>query len=136
MSFDTLFKRPSIRYIIVGVSVYVLELGVIAIALKAGHADVSAVAWAFWIGLLVSFGLQKFVTFSDTRTQHRIIIKQIAAVAALVLFNFIFTILVTKATEGLLPVAVSRTVALLMTTLWNYYLYKTSIFRGAVEQIY
>lgn len=108
----------------------------IAIALRVDQSDVSAVSWAFWTGLIVSFGLQKFFTFSDTRTQRRLIIKQVAAVTALVLFNYVFTILVTKVSEGLLPVVASRTVALLITTLWNYYLYKTSIFRGAVEQIY
>lgn len=131
-----ILKRPFIRYLFVGGSVYLLELIVIAVALKAGQSNVAAVAWAFWTGLIVSFGLQKFVTFSDKRTHHRVVAKQFAAVAALVFFNFIFTVLVTKLTEEVVPAVVSRTIALLITTLWNFYLYRTSIFRGSVEPIY
>ncbi len=131
-----LLQRPIVRYILVGGSVFLLELAVIFIAQRAGASGVVAVGIAFWIGLIVSFILQKFVTFADTRTHHKVIAAQFAAVTGLVLFNFAFTIAVTELTTNLVPAAISRAIALMVTTVWNYYLYRTSIFRGTIEPIY
>lgn len=132
----TLLKRSIVRYLLVGGSVYLLEVAVILVAQQQGTSSVVAVGLAFWIGLLVSFGLQKFVTFGDKRTHHRIVLKQFMAVTALVAWNFIFTIGVTKLLAGHLPAVLIRTVALLITTLWNFYLYRTSIFREPENPVY
>jgi putative flippase GtrA len=129
-------QKPFVRYLLVGGSVYALELLVIVIGQHAGLSAVAAVALAFWVGLVVSFLLQKFVTFGDNRTHHRVVLKQVAAVGLLVLWNFLFTIGVTKLLSNYLPATVLRTIALLITTLWNFYLYKTSIFRGPSNPVY
>ena len=131
-----LLQRPFVRYLIVGGGVYLLELGVILVAEGAGWSPVLAVAMAFWVGLVVSFTLQKFVTFRDQRTQHAIILKQLLAVVALVVWNFVFTIGITALLADLLPATITRTIALLITTLWNFYLYRTSIFRRLENPIY
>lgn len=120
------------RYLIVGVSVYVFELVVIVAALRAGASNVWAVGLSFWLGLLVSFFLQKLVTFGDKRMHHRILLPQFIAVTLLVLFNFGFTLLVTKVSQPFVPAVVSRTIALGITTLWNFYLYKTRIFTSNI----
>lgn len=124
------------RYLVVGGGVYLLELGVILLAQAAGTSSVWAVGIAFWVGLVVSFVLQKFVTFGDKRTHHKVVFKQVTAVSALVLWNFLFTVLCTKLLQHALPAVVIRTAALLVTTLWNFYLYKTSIFREPENPIY
>lgn len=118
------------RYLIVGGSVYVLELLVIIGARRAGASSVVAVALSFWTGLIVSFGLQKVFTFNDRRTHHKVLTTQIIAVSLLVLWNFGFTILVTKLLTAVNP-TITRTIALLITTIWNFYLYKTRIFHQA-----
>lgn len=123
-----LLKRPGIRYLIVGGSVYVFELLVIYTAQHNGTSAVMAVGLSFWLGLIVSFALQKLVTFSDKRLHHKILIPQIVAVTLLVLFNFAFTIIVTKLLVNYLPAVVTRTIALGITTVWNFYLYRTRIF--------
>ena len=120
------------RYLLVGGSVYLLELVIIFIARNAGASSVVAVALSFWIGLVVSFGLQKVVTFKDRRTHHKILTAQIVAVSLLVLWNFGFTVLVTKLLSNINP-AITRTGALLVTTLWNYYLYQTKIFNQTTD---
>jgi len=122
-------QRQGARYVVVGGSTYVLELVAIVVAQHFGAGAVLSVAISFWLGLLVSFTLQKLITFGDKRTQHRILLPQFGAFALLVLFNFGFTILVTKLLQHALPVVVIRTLAIGVTTLWNYYLYKTRIFR-------
>lgn len=124
------------RYLMVGLGVYLLELGVILVAQAAGANSVTAVALAFWSGLMVSFVLQKFFTFQDKRTQHRIVATQFLAVTLLVLWNFGFTLVFTTLTTGHLPATVARTIALAITTLWNFQLYRTSIFRGPENPVY
>lgn len=131
-----LLKRPGVRYLLVGGSVYVLELIVIILAQHAGSTPVEAVAAAFFIGLVVSFLLQKLFTFGDKRTHHKILIPQIVAVTLLVVFNFGFTILVTKLLQHHLPAVVTRTLALGITTIWNFYLYRTRIFNNPGEPVY
>ena len=124
------------RYLIVGGGVYLLEIGVILAAQAGGASSVVDVGIAFWVGLAVSFLLQKFVTFGDKRTQHKVVLKQLLLVGLLVAWNFVFTISVTKLLEDLLPPTATRTLALAITTFWNFYLYRTSIFREPENPIY
>ncbi|HEX8227422.1 MAG TPA: GtrA family protein [Candidatus Saccharimonadales bacterium] len=121
--------KPFGRYLLIGGLVFLFELLIIFIAQRQGASAVMAVTVSFWAGLVVSFVLTKFITFRDRRTHHRILIPQIAAVALLVLFNFGFTVLVTRLLQDSLPVAASRTLALAVTTIWNFYLYRTRIFK-------
>lgn len=122
-------QRQGVRYIAVGGTTYVFEVAMIIVAQHLGAGSVMAVAISFWFGLIVSFVLQKVVAFGDRRTHHKVVMAQALAFSALVLFNFGFTVLVTKLFQHDFPVLVIRTVALGITTLWNYYLYKTRIFR-------
>jgi putative flippase GtrA len=131
-----LSRRPLYRYVVVGGSVYVLEVAIIVIAQHLGASSVLAVGLSFWFGLIVSFLLQKFVTFSDRRVHHRVLLSQTVIVVALVLFNFGFTIVVTKLLTSRVPAVISRTLALAITTTWNFYLYKTRIFKTDEELIY
>ena len=125
-----ILQKPGIRYLMVGGTVYVFELAVIVVAQHNGAGPVGAVAWSFILGTLVSFLLQKLVTFGDKRLHHKIVVPQLVAVCLLVLFNFGFTVLVTKLLAHTLPAVVSRTITLLITTMWNYYLYRTKIFKN------
>jgi putative flippase GtrA len=124
-------SKPGGRYLLVGGSVYALELLVIIIAQHFGASQVLAVALSFIIGTIVSFGLQKLFTFGDKRMHHKVVLSQAVAVALLVAFNFGFTILATKLLQNVLPAVVTRTLALLTTTIWNFFLYKTRIFKKA-----
>jgi len=128
-------RRPGFRYLIVGSSVYVLELIIILVAQLLGAGPVLAVAISFILGTVVSFALQKLVTFGDKRMHHKIVIPQLIATCLLVAFNFGFTLLVTKLFAHVLPAVVSRTIALLITTIWNFYLYKTRIFNKSDDLV-
>jgi len=129
-------ERPFYRYLINGGSVYVFELVVIVVAQSFGASAVVAVGISFWLGLIVSFILQKFVTFKDKRVHHRVLIPQLIAFSLLVLFNFGFTLLVARLLIHVVPAVISRTVALGITTFWNFYLYKTRIFMFDKDAIY
>jgi putative flippase GtrA len=91
---------------------------------------------SYCLGTLTAFLLQKFVTFGDKRLHHKVVVPQLLATCALVGWNLLFTVMLTKLCEGILPTAVIRTMAIGITTLWNFYLYKTSIFRIPEELVY
>jgi putative flippase GtrA len=128
-----LFKRLNKRYLVIGVSIYILELVIIVVAQSLGASGVVAVGLSFWVGLVVAFVLQKIIGFSDKRLRHTVLIPQVLAFSLLVLFNFGFTLLVTKLLSPPLPAVISRTIALGLSTVWNYYLYKQHIFSNHIE---
>jgi len=130
-----LLGQPNGRYVFIGGLVYLLELIVIFVAQGLGAGAVLSVGLSFWIGLVVSFILQKLVTFNDKRMGRHILLPQLFAFSLLVLFNFGFTVVLTKILSDTLPTVVTRTLALAMTTIWNFYLYKTRIFRTGREDI-
>ena len=130
-----LLQRPGYRYLLIGGSVYVFELLVIVVAQQLGASAVWAVAISFCLGTLVSFFLQKLVTFGDKRMHHRILIPQMIATAVLILWNLGFSVLLTKLLQHQLPAVVTRTLALAITTIWNFYLYKTRIFKTGSEEL-
>jgi len=130
-----LLKRPGYRYLIIGGSVYAFELAVIVVAQWFGATPVWAVAISFCLGTLVSFWLQKLVTFGDKRMHHKILIPQMIATTLLILWNLGFSVLLTKLLQHHLPAVVTRTLALGITTIWNFYLYKTRIFKNNDELI-
>lgn len=121
------------RYLVVGGSVYALEMIIILALQKFGASPVAAVGIAFWIGLVVSFLLTKFVTFSDKRKSTKVVLSQALAYGGLVLFNFLFTLIIAKIFVSILPAVVSRTISLIITTIWNYFLYKKHIFTKYTE---
>jgi len=130
-----LLQRPGYRYLLIGGSVYLFELAVIAVAQALGASAVWAVAISFCLGTLVSFFLQKLVTFGDKRMHHKILIPQLVATALLILWNLGFSVLLTKLLQSHLPAVATRTLALGITTVWNFYLYKTRIFKNSNEEL-
>lgn len=130
-----LSRRPGFRYLLVGGTVYVLELAIIAVGQWQDLSPVTAVAVAYCVGTFVSFLLQKLFTFGDKRMHRRVLGWQVAATTALVLFNLGFSLLATQLLQNVLPTVVIRTLALGITTIWNFYLYKTRIFKNAPELV-
>lgn len=130
-----MLKRPLYRYLIIGGSVYLFELLVIVVAQHFGASAPLAVAISFCLGTLVSFFLQKLVTFGDKRMHHRILIPQMIATALLIIWNLTFSVLLTKLLENHVPAVVTRTLALGITTIWNFYIYKTRIFKQPEDQL-
>ena len=125
-----LLKRPLYRYLVIGGSVYVFELVIIVVAQRAGASAPLAVGISFCLGTLVSFFLQKLVTFSDKRMNHKVLVPQLVATAVLIVWNLAFSVVLTKLLENHAPAVVTRTLALGITTIWNFYLYKTHIFKN------
>ena len=130
-----LLQKPGYRYLIVGGSVYLFELAVIVDVQSLGASAVWAVAVAYCLGTTLSFFMQKLVTFGDKRMHHKVLIPQMIATALLIVWNLAISVVVTKLLQHHLPAVVTRTIALAITTIWNFYLYKTRIFKTGAEEL-
>lgn len=123
-----LLKQRLARYLLAGGLSYAVELCVLLVLyILFGLSAEFATALAFWVGLTTSFLLQKTFAFQDYKKTVKAITGQIGAYAALVGFNYLFTI----GLVALFPskwVIFSRTLALIITTTWNYVIYKKFIF--------
>jgi putative flippase GtrA len=128
-------SKPSHRYVVIGGSVLVFELLMITVLKHFGASTLVAVGLSYWLGFMVSFVLQKTITFGDRRMHRRVLVPQMVAFAALVVFNFGFTLAVTAVLQDDLPAVVIRILAVGITTIWNFYLYKTRIFKSADEPL-
>jgi putative flippase GtrA len=129
-------KPQTKKYLVIGASIYLLELLIITLAQYLGANSVVAVAISFWIGLGMSFTLQKIITFDDKRMHHKVIAKQIFVFGLLVIINFGFTILLIKLLTPTFPAVISRSIALAITTSWNFYIYKKRIFTTEGTLVY
>lgn len=118
-----------LRYIIVGGTSYARELTVLLLLVHVFHFNTTlAVSIGFWLGLVISFLLQKFLAFKNTDTHARRLTIQTVYYALLVLFNYGFTLLFVHLLEPFIDLSIARTLALIITTAWNYIIYKKVIF--------
>ena len=118
-----------LRYIIVGGTSYAIELTVLLLLVHVFHFNTTlAVSIGFWLGLVISFLLQKFLAFKNTDTHARHLTVQTVYYALLVLFNYGFTLLFVHLLEPFIDLSIARTLALIITTAWNYVIYKKVIF--------
>lgn len=113
-----------VRYVLVGGSAYALELIILFSLHKiVGLSATTATAISFWISIVISFLLQKIFSFKNYQKQAKLLSKQFTAYSILVLFNYCFTILVVAFFPDRL-LLLSRTLALVIVTTWNYLFYQ------------
>lgn len=125
-----LWSNTLIRYVLIGTVSYAIELTVLyGLYTGASIQKTIATAIAFWAGLILSFILQKFFAFRDYNKEVKALTTQSIAYGGLVLWNYLFTLVVVGLAPGKF-LLLSRTAALLITTVWNYLFYKRVVFRS------
>lgn len=126
ISSNTLF-----RYILTGGVSFFIEIACLLLLIRAGTSPLLAVGISFWIGLVTAFVLQKIITFQNKERRSRHIAWQTSTYILLVLINYLFTLFFVFVMEPLVGVFIARTVALGITVVWNYILYRHVIFNEA-----
>jgi putative flippase GtrA len=119
-----MLKMRITRYILVGGVAYFIEIGILYYLhhyLKL--SSITSVAISFWIGFLAAFVLQKYIAFQNYEKDKRTISKQMTFYTALVIWNYLFSLVLVKLFSGTSVVAI-RTMAIVITTLWNYIIYR------------
>lgn len=113
------------RYILVGGSAYLFEMGVLITLHDGLHMSaLASAALSFWAGFMAAFLMQKFITFRNHSRHRKVLTRQLAAYSGLVAFNYAFTLATVALLQDKLPVVVVRTGVIIATMLWNFVLYK------------
>lgn len=124
-------NHPLVRYIFVGGVSYVIEMLTLGIFFYVFQLTPTvAVAISFWVGFFVSFALQKLLAFRNKSTNKRHLSRQFLIYSGLVAFNYSFTIAFVWLFEPILSLFLSRTIALGITTAWNFLIYSKIIFKN------
>ena len=128
------FKKipPSVvKYICVGIVSIIVDYGLLLLFYRAlGVPLEAATAAAFIIGLVVNFMLNRLWSF-NAKPGRRNAIRQVVLYGILVLLNTLFTVFVVglASDQWNIPPEISKPVCVLITTVWNYILYKKIIFK-------
>lgn len=130
-----LLSKKTTRYILIGGVSYVIEVGILATCVYLGAQTWLAVTIAFWVGFVVSLFLQKIIVFQDRDKRPRTLFVQTLLYGTLVAFNYVFTLVFISSLEAQLGVIVARTIALILTTGWNFIIYNKMIFRENSQRI-
>lgn len=116
------------RYILTGGLSFAIELATLLSLNASGLNRTISVAISFWVGFIIAILLQKFFAFKNYQRKPKIILRQLSTYTILVAFNYVFTIgLVSLFPEKY--IIVSRVLAIVLVTLWNYFIYKNIIFK-------
>jgi putative flippase GtrA len=118
------FESRLVRYLLTGGTAYGIEMSTLWILKHIGLSNIESVAISFWTGLITAFLLQKYITFQDTRQDHKVITKQIIFYSILVVFNYLFTLIAFRILESVIGVYILRTLLIALTTVWNYLIYR------------
>jgi len=116
-----------VAYLLIGGLSYVIDAGLLYVLSRAGVPVWAAATVGYWTSVVVNFLLNR-TQFSDpgTGAAHRHAVRY----GALLLANFLVTLVVLEAGTRLgLPVLVSKTFAVVLTTCWNFVLYRVWVFR-------
>lgn len=117
-------SKPWVRYVLVGGTTYIFDIGVLAgLYYGLNTSRTVAASASFWLGLLFSFVLQKLLAFQDYQSGIRAVSRQAFWYSVLVLVNYVVTVAIVNLFPGQF-IIISRTLALIITTIWNYTIYK------------
>ena len=123
-----LWSHSAVRYLVVGGGAFLIDVGLLALLHDVlGFALVVATPTAFLLSFAVTYVLQRRFTFGTEAG----IAASAAKYTALVAFNTVATtgIVTTASTLGL-PWFVGKVVAVVSTTVWNYFAYRFWVFAG------
>ena len=120
-----LWSRQPVRYLFTGGVLYIVDISTLLLLSRIfSFSPVLAVACSFWVAFIVSFVLQKYITFGNKTKDKKELGKQTFLYALLVLFNYAFTLLFVSFFTDLFGLVIARTIALLITVTWNYFAYR------------
>jgi putative flippase GtrA len=125
-------KHTGIRYLFVGGTSYVFELSALLLTYHLTGSKAWAAAVAFLVGFCIAFVLQKLVAFQEFSKEMKALSRQWGLYILLNAWNYAFTV----AFVSVFPakhLVLSRTVALVMMSAWNYVIYRKIIFRKRVK---
>ena len=124
----TIYRKPLFRYLFVGGSSFILDLGILTLLYKVLGLNITmATSVAFWLAVIYNFILTRSWTFSVREKQQ--LKKHAALYACLLTANYLITTIFMLLTNNILYYALAKTIIVIAQTFWNYPIYKYLIFK-------
>lgn len=126
-----LYRHPVVRFLLVGGVSFALDLGLLAVL----HEIFDVPLWlatpiAFIVSLVFNFLLQRLFTFRANNSGSISAMKYIL----LVIFNIVVSDLIVTGFDAVgWTYVIGKTAATILTTAWNYFLYRHWIFKRTPE---
>ena len=122
----SLMRHSAIRYLIAGGLSFVVDFGLLAVLHEVWKWPTwIATAVAFIVSFAFTYTIQRFLAFGGRAPHGMALIKY----TALVIFNLIATtVIVTLIGESAVTWAGGKVIATVVTTIWNYFIYKYWVF--------
>lgn len=124
-----------VRYLVVGGSAFIMEfLSFIALYQHIKLILVLSNAISFCIGLLTSFVLNRLWTFAAKHKFKHTTSKQLNMYVSLALINLIATLMIVQILKSVgLEANTSKLIAMCLTSIWNFAIFKIYIFKHSVD---
>ncbi|CAH0255711.1 hypothetical protein SRABI26_03259 [Arthrobacter sp. Bi26] len=118
-----------VKFLVVGGLSFAIDLGLLALLHEVGGVDLwIATPIAFLTSLVFNFFVQKNFTFQSGARAHVSFFKY----GALVVFNVVATdVIVNVIADAGQSYALGKVISTVVTTVWNFLLYKHWIFKAA-----
>lgn len=124
----TIYKKPFFRYLFVGGSSFVLDLGILTLLYKMLGLNITiATSVAFWLAVIYNFILTRSWTFSVREKEQ--LKKHAVLYVCLLTANYLITTIFMLLTNNILYYALAKTIIVIVQTFWNYPIYKYLIFK-------
>ena len=122
-----LYRHHFVRYLIVGGSTFVIDFGILYSLHGLLNLNLAAsTSVAYWISMSYNFVLNRYWTF-DAREKESLL-KHITAYFALVVFNYMFTVIFVAVVGEHINYMVAKALAVLLQMIWTFPVYKKLIF--------
>ncbi|WP_298460433.1 GtrA family protein [uncultured Cellulomonas sp.] len=124
---DRARRNPLLAYVLVGGLSYAVDAGLLlALSSGLGVAVWVAATVGYWTSVVVNFGLNRLLFHTGAGGVHRHAVRY----GALLAVNYLVTLGVLHLGEQLgVPLLVTKTFAVGLTTCWNFVLYRVWVFR-------
>ena len=121
-----------IKFLLVGGASFAVDLGLLALMHEVFGVDLwIATPIAFIASLVFNFALQRSFTFRARNRSHVSLVKYLA----LVVFNILATDVIVNGFDAWgIPYGIGKAFATVLTTAWNFWLYKVWIFKHEPEE--
>lgn len=126
-----LISESLLKYIVVGISAVIVDYGSFYILYSKFNAGlVLANSIGFVLGLCASFFLNRIWSFKSSGYSKKAA-HQLAAYLTLAVVNLVVTnLLIVGMVKLGIPALIAKLIAIAMTTIWNYLLFKFIIFKA------
>jgi putative flippase GtrA len=125
-------RTRQVKFLAAGALTVIADYSAFFVSYGVMHVDLAvATVASFLAGLVVSFGLNKLWVFESGGNSLSRSVRQLLSYGVLLLFNIAFTYYFIAGLQDLygLDPRISKPLAILITTAWNYVIYGRVIFR-------